>query len=254
MKIYSFYNNKGGVGKTTTCHQFAQNLSSQGKKVLVIDMDPQGNITSRFTENRDLLEYTSYELLVDNEVSLKDCVNQYNENIDYIGNNLKMQNTNTEILLKTAEANPSLRLKNKLINTDINYDFILIDCPPTMDLLVNNALVITDEVIIPIMADGYSILGIEMLIKKIEAVKLEYNANLKIGGVFLNGYRNTKLHNEVYEVFNNIFDKMCSTKVKQYVLIQENSHTTDLITENVRSKKVIDMYKDLVTEITGGIE
>ncbi len=251
MKIYSFYNNKGGVGKTTTCHQFAQQLSKD-KKVLILDLDPQGNTTSKFIENRDEISNCAYKLLLDEQVSFNESIIEFNSNIHVIGNTLELQNANNEMLLKAVTTTPATRLKSKLQNSEIvnNYDYLLIDCPPTMDLLVTNALTITDKVIIPIMADGYSILGIEMLLKLINKIKLEYNQDLEIGGVFLNCYRNTKLHNEIYDKFTKYFPTMCQTKIKQYVLIQENTHKRELLIVNSKSKHIHEMYKQLINEVT----
>lgn len=252
MKIYSFYNNKGGVGKTTTCTQFAQNLSNKKKKILIIDLDPQGNTTSKFTHNRDELEDTMHDLLLNPATSVHDCIVNYSDYIDIIGNTLTLQNANNEMLLRSSVKAPTSRLKNKIINSNLHeiYDYILIDCPPSTDLLVSNALSITDEVIIPIMADGYSILGIQMLIEHIKTIQLEFNPKLKIGGVFLNNYRNTKLHNTIYEQFKEYFPEMCTTKIKQYVKLQENTHESQLLPSNYSTKDILKNYDNLINEIT----
>lgn len=251
MKIYSFYNNKGGVGKTTTCHQFAQNLSTKGFKVLIMDLDPQGNTTYKFTKNRDELDDTMYELLLSDSISVNDCIVNYSNNIDIIGNKLTLQNANNDMLLRSHEKIPTSRLKNKIKDSNLNeiYDYVLIDCPPTIDLLVSNALTITDEVIIPIMADGYSILGIQMLIEQIKKVQLEFNPNLQIGGVFLNSYRNTKLHNLIYDQFKEYFPEMCKTRIKQYVKLQENSHEKELLKKTYQTKDILKNYDNLISEI-----
>lgn len=253
MKIVSIYNNKGGVGKTTTTKRLAMNKAKAGEKVLIIDMDPQGNITSQFAKEFDKSTYDV--LLKDLDIEEAIISSEY-ENIDIVPAKLNLLNANNEIMLESMRGkNPMTRLAEAiyLIPDDITsltcfnekrYDYILIDCPPTMDLLVSNALTCTDEVIIPLSVDNYSLDGIEMLLSKIDEVKNTSNSNLKISGVFLNRFKRSNIHMEMKNVIDEVLkDYVVDVVIGDYAVINENTFTKD--EEKIQSHKVTKQFDEL---------
>lgn len=253
MKIISIYNNKGGVGKTTTTKRLAMKKAKEGKEVLVIDMDPQGNITSQFANKFDNSTYDV--LLKDLDIEEAIISTEY-ENIDIVPAKLNLQMANNEIMLESMRGkNPMTRLAEAiyLVPNDVTsmtcfknkvYDYILIDCPPTMDLLVSNALSCTDEIIIPLTVDNYSLDGIEMLLDKVNEVKSTTNSNLKISGVFLNKFKRSKIHSEMKDVISKVLsDYVVDVVIGDYVVISEN--TFDLNEKQIEKHKVTQQFDEL---------
>lgn len=229
MKTIAVYNNKGGVGKTTTTKRLAMYLAEAEKKVLLIDMDPQSNLTSQFTRN---VEVGMYEILLQEQLLRKVIRQTINSNIDIIPATMMLLMANNELMLESMSGKvPGARLKEKvfsLLEQEYSYDYVLIDCPPTMDLLVTNSLSVTDEVIIPLSVDNYSLDGIKMLLEKIDEVKQTLNPNLKISGVFLNRYKRSKIHTEMQSVISEILgDYVTNITIGDYAIINENTFTQD---------------------------
>lgn len=264
MKVISIYNNKGGVGKTTTSKRLAISLMNKGKKVLLIDNDPQGNLSSQFLEvSKDSIEKTTYELLVDEDINIQECINKSKyEGIDIIVSNMKMLYANEKMITKEVEiikdeegevieqikTNPSTRLKNKLGDLESQYDYLVIDNPPTMDYLVDNALVVTDEIIIPIVCDDYSIQGIEMLLTKVAKIKQEYNPTLKISGLFLNRYKKSQVHNKIIEDLNEALGIMMKQSIiKDHSIVNEDSFTNNQ--SKIKSHQVYQQFEKLFEEM-----
>ncbi|WOO88707.1 AAA family ATPase [Mollicutes bacterium LVI A0078] len=252
MKVISVYNNKGGVGKTTTTKRLAMNKANKGNKVLIIDMDPQGNISSQFTSENKM---SVYDVLLNDLDVNKAIVNTEHNNIDILPAKLNLLNANNEIMLESLRGkNPTQRLAEAMFlmpdevdsqhNFEVLYDYVLIDCPPTMDLLVSNALTCTDEVIIPLSVDNYSLDGINMLLEKIEEVKNTSNTHLKISGVFLNRYKRSNIHDEMKSVIDQLLsDYVAPVVIGDYAVINENTFTLD--ESKIEKHKVTKQFDEL---------
>lgn len=183
MKVVSIFNQKGGVGKTTTNINLAAYIALRGHKVLVIDIDPQGNTSSGFGINKENLTNTTYELLL-TDVAIKDVIISVEqiENLDIVPSNMDLAGADLE--LGGMENRESI-LKRKIEEIRDLYDYLIIDCPPSLGLLTINALTASDTVFIPMQCEYYALEGISQLIKTIQKVKKGLNKNLEIEGVVL---------------------------------------------------------------------
>jgi len=183
MKVVSIFNQKGGVGKTTTNINLAAYIALRGHKVLVIDIDPQGNTSSGFGIDKENLTNTTYELLL-TDVAIKDVIISVEkiENLDIVPSNMDLAGADLE--LGGMENRESI-LKRKIEDIKDLYDYLIIDCPPSLGLLTINALTASDTVFIPMQCEYYALEGISQLIKTIQKVKKGLNKNLEIEGVVL---------------------------------------------------------------------
>ena len=201
----AFVNQKGGVGKTTTTVNLAAYLATFGKKVLLIDMDPQGNASVGLGIDRNNLELCLYNVLIENysisAVIQKTPLN----NLDLVPSTARLAGAEVELV---SEPEREMRLKNALLEVKDKYDHILIDCPPSLNLLTVNALSAADEVIIPIQCEYYALEGISQLMKTMDMVREGLNPMLKIGGILLTMYdARTVLANQVAEEARKHFGK-----------------------------------------------
>lgn len=181
-KIIAFTNQKGGVGKTTTCVNLATYLAAYGKKVLLIDMDPQGNATTGvgFEKTKDML--TFYDVIT-GEYKLSDVIKETKiKNLDLVPSNVDL--AGAEIDLVQMEGREKVLL-NQLETIKNKYNYILIDCPPSLGLITVNALTATDSVIVPIQCEFYALEGLSQLMNTVRLVKKYYNPKIEIEGVIL---------------------------------------------------------------------
>lgn len=181
-KIVSFINQKGGVGKTTTCVNMASYLAVMGKRVLLVDLDPQGNATSSLGIDKDANLKTIYNVIVDDnlldEVMLKSKV----ENLDIVPSNVDLAGAEIELV----QMNNREKVVKKILQTvKGNYDFICIDCPPSLGLLTVNALTASDSIIIPIQCEYFALEGLTQLMYTIKLVKKHLNSDITVEGVVL---------------------------------------------------------------------
>lgn len=184
-KIIAVANQKGGVGKTTTAVNLSAVLGSFGKKILLIDVDPQGNATSGFGIRKKDVVHSSYDVLVGKEKA-KDCIVKTSfQNVDIMPTNLAL--AGAEIEMVDLE-NRTKTLKNALVYVKPEYDFIFIDCPPSLGLITLNALTACDSVMVPIQCEYYALEGLSQLMGTIRQVKRLYNENIDIEGVILTMY------------------------------------------------------------------
>ena len=175
MKVISFVNQKGGVAKTTSVVNTAVALKELGKRVLVIDIDPQGNSTTNF--GYETLEVnTIAELLVDDKITVEDCILQ-TKGIDLVGADIGLAEAEFTLANKMAR---EFILRKKLHKMKDNYDYCLIDCPPSLSTLTLNALVASHKVYVPMMTSKFSVKGIKQLLDTITAVQ-NYNEELQLG-------------------------------------------------------------------------
>ena len=204
-RIIAIANQKGGVGKTTTSINLSACLAEAGKKVLVVDIDPQGNATSGLGVEKNELENTIYELFV-GECELSDClIENVLDNLSVLPSNVNL--SGAEIDLIGIEKREFL-LKKYITPIRDNYDFIIIDCPPSLNILTVNAMTTADTVLVPIQCEYYALEGLSQLIHTIDLIKERLNPKLEIEGVVFTMYdARTNLSLQVVENVKENLDK-----------------------------------------------
>ena len=224
-KIISVINQKGGVGKTTTVINLAAGLSMQGKKILVIDLDPQGNATTGLgLSNTVNSEQTIYSVLNGNKKISEVIQTTQFENLDLITSNVDLSGLEIET---AGDRRRAYILKDELAaylnDSEASYSYILIDCPPSLSLLTIMALVASDALVVPLQTEFFALEGLTQLMKTIERVKNNLNPDLTIRGILLTMYdRRNKLSGEVEREARNYFkEKVYQTVVPRNVRLSE---------------------------------
>mgnify|MGYP005760299637 CR=1 FL=1 len=213
-------NQKGGVGKTTTAINLSASLAELGKKVLVIDIDPQGNTTSGLGVDKEEAENTVYELLL-GELEISDCIQkEVFENLDIIPSNINLAAAEIELI---DVEDKQFILKKAVDEVRENYDFIIIDCPPSLSMLTINAMCAGDTVLVPIQCEYYALEGLSQLMQTIELVKERLNTELEIEGVVFTMYdARTNLSLQVVEnVKNNLNQNIYKTIIPRNIRLAE---------------------------------
>ena len=219
-RIIAIANQKGGVGKTTTAINLSSSLASIGKKVLSLDMDPQGNMTSGLGVDKDEVEKTVYDLIIGN-AEVEECIcKDALDNIDVLPSNINLSAAEIELI---GVENKEYILKNEIDKIKDNYDFIIIDCPPALSMLTINAMTTADSVIVPIQCEYYALEGLSQLIHTIELVKERLNPNLEIEGVVFTMYdARTNLSLQVVEnVKDNLEQNIYKTIIPRNIRLAE---------------------------------
>jgi len=224
-KIISVINQKGGVGKTTTVINLAAGLSAKGKKILVIDLDPQGNATTGLgLSNTDNSEQTIYNVLNGNK-KISEVIQKTNfENLNLITSNVDLSGLEVET---AGDSRRAFKLKDELSailnDSGALYDYILIDCPPSLSLLTIMALVASDALVVPLQTEFFALEGLTQLMKTIQRIKNNLNPELCIRGILLTMYdRRNKLSGEVEKEARNYFkEKVYQTVVPRNVRLSE---------------------------------
>ncbi|RYE06061.1 MAG: ParA family protein [Rickettsiaceae bacterium] len=222
-KIISIVNQKGGVGKTSTAVNLSTALSIIGKKTLVIDLDSQGNTSTGFGVKQEDRKFTIYQALFDSKLLdkaiIKNCIDKL-PNLDLITSNTNLSAAELEL---TNLQKREYILANMLQAYDHSYDYIIIDCPPSLGLVTVNALVASTEVLIPMQCDFYSLEGLSHLLKTIEIVAKNLNPNIKIKGILFTMYdKRNKLTEQVeQDVRQCLGDLVFKTTIPRNVRISE---------------------------------
>lgn len=250
-KVIAIANQKGGVGKTTTAINLSACMAETGKKVLIIDLDPQGNTTSGLGIDKTKEENTVYELMLD-ECTIKEAIKKVDidgvENLSIIPANVNLAGAEIELL---GINDKEFILKNAVDYVADDYDYIFIDCPPSLNMLTVNAMTTADSVLVPIQCEYYALEGISQLLHTIDLVHNRLNEKLKINGVVFTMYDGrTNLSNEVVaSVKNNLNTKIYKTIIPRNVRLAEApSHGLPINIYDPKSAGA-ESYRNLAKEI-----
>ena len=219
-KIIAIANQKGGVGKTTTAVNLSAALGMKGKKTMLVDVDPQGNSSSGLGVDRRKLKNTVYEVLLSDVKAADVLIHTEFQNLDLLPSSMEL--AAAEIELAELEHRESI-LKNALIPLRESYDYILIDCPPSLGMITTNALCLADTLLVPIQCEYYALEGLSQLMNTVRRVKRQYNEQLDIEGVLLTMYDGRlNLTQQVVEEVKKYFPrKVFATVIPRAVRLSE---------------------------------
>ena len=247
-KIIAVVNQKGGVGKTTTAINLTAALGVQGKKCLLVDIDPQGNSTSGYGISKRNIETSSYDVLIGNADAEDAIINTKFENVSIIPSNINLSGAEVE-LIGFDEREKRLRAALTLQNTE--YDYILLDCPPSLGMLTINALCAADSVLVPIQCEYYALEGLSQLMNTVRQIKRIHNPHIDIEGVLLTMYdgRLNLTQQVVAEIKRFFPKKVFSSVIPRSVRLSEApSYGEPIYYYDKRSKGAV-AYDDLAKEI-----
>ncbi len=252
-KIISLVNQKGGVGKTTTSINLSASLALLGKKILLIDLDPQGNATTGVGVNKGDIEYSIYDLLIGN-CEIKDVIIKTEfKNLDILPSTIQLAGIDIEFIEK-SKSDPTFKrafqLKEKLENIKDKYDYIIIDCPPSLGNITTNALAASNSVIIPVQCEFFALEGITQLLNTIMLTQKNLNPNLDLEGVLLTMLSKSNLGLDVIEEIRSYFkDRVYDTIIPRLIRLAEApSHGKPIVSYDPKSKGS-EAYINLAKEV-----
>lgn len=246
-KIIAIANQKGGVGKTTTAINFSASLGKAGKKVLVVDIDPQGNSTSGLGVNKREKQFSTYQLLIGAARAEDVITSTQFKNLDVLPSNIDLAGVEIELVDMQER---TYRLKQALAPVKDNYDYIIIDCPPSLGLITLNALAAANSVLVPIQCEYYALEGLSQLMATVRQVKRSYNPDIDIEGVLLTMY-DSRLNltvQVVAEVKKHFVGKVYKTVIPRNVRLSEAPSYGVPIQYYEGSSKGAEAYEGLVKE------
>lgn len=251
-KIIAIANQKGGVGKTTTTMNLGYSLSKKGNKVLLIDLDPQHNLSNYLEYNP---EQTSIFNALHQEIHFNDCylsdiIHKFSDNLDYISTTLEL--SALESVMHQALSREYL-IKNILtkLNVRQKYDYILIDCMPALNLLLINALTASDSVLVPVEGSYGAFEGLEQLFSYIEKVQKHLNTTLHVEGIIFTKVTSTKISNDVREKLASIFPQLLFENEIKELTEARQSYAKRIPLAEMTKSKLATHYALLADELTG---
>lgn len=246
-KLISIVNQKGGVGKTTTAVNLAAAVGALGKKVLLADIDPQGNTTSGYGISRKGLTATSYEVLIGSASAADAVLHTAFAGVDLLPSNMNL--AGAEIELAAMDRRDSL-LKTGLATVEGNYDYVFFDCPPSLGLITLNALTASDSFLVPIQCEYYALEGLSQLMATVRTVKRLYNPLIELEGVLLTMYDGRlNLTQQVVEEVKNFFPKkVYATVIPRNVRLSEAPSFGEPVLYYDRTSRGAEAYTALAEE------
>ena len=250
-RIIAIANQKGGVGKTTTAINLSASLAEKGRKVLAIDMDPQGNMSSGLGLDKNAIDGTIYDMII-GENDIEEVIDRGTiENLDILPSNVDLSAVEIELI---DVENKEFIVKNSIQKVRDNYDFVIIDTPPALNILTVNAYVAADSLIIPMAPEILSLLGISQIRETIETVRRCYNPNLKVLGILLNKFNpRLNLNREVLDLSEQIASQLDSrvfnAKIRASVAVAEAPAYGESVLSYAPDSKVARDFRLLINEI-----